>query len=129
MPLLAMMYPRGPNVKSENEFELVSHAARIGAELGADMVKTVYTGDVASFRRVVQSCPVPVVVAGGPKMNTDLDVLQLGEDSVRAGAAGLSFGRNVFQHERPEAMCRALSAIVHEGTTARDALKQSELPQ
>ena len=126
IPLLAMMYPRGPNIKSEHEFEVVSHAARIGAELGADIVKTVYTGDIASFRRVVQSCPVPVVVAGGPKMNTDLDVLQLGEDSVQAGAAGLSFGRNVFQHERPEAMSRALSAIVHEGATARDALIQLE---
>jgi predicted phospho-2-dehydro-3-deoxyheptonate aldolase len=129
MPLLAMMYPRGPNVKSENEFEVVSHAARIGAELGADMVKTVYTGDIASFRRVIKSCPVPVVVAGGPKMNTDMDVLQLGEASIQAGAAGLSFGRNVFQHERPEAMSRALSAIVHEGATARDALRQLELSQ
>ncbi len=128
MPLLAMMYPRGPNVKNENEFEVVSHVARIGAELGADIVKTVYTGDTNSFRRVVQSCPVPVVVAGGPRMKTDMDVLELGEGSMKAGAAGLSFGRNVFQHDRPEAMSRALAAIVHEHATAKDASKLLEGP-
>ncbi len=123
IPLLAMMYPRGPNIKSEHEFEVVSHAARIGAELGADIVKTVYTGDEESFRRVVRGCPVPVVVAGGPRMKTDLEVLELAESSVKAGAAGLSFGRNVFQHEKPEAMCRALSAIVHQGASAQNAMK------
>jgi len=126
IPLLAMMYPRGPNVKNENEYEVVSHAARIGAELGADVVKTVYTGDANSFRRVVQSCPVPVVVAGGPRMKTDVDVLELGESSMKAGAAGLSFGRNVFQHDKPEAISRALSAIVHEHANAKDASKLLE---
>jgi fructose-bisphosphate aldolase / 2-amino-3,7-dideoxy-D-threo-hept-6-ulosonate synthase len=126
MPLLAMMYPRGPSIKNENEYEVVSHAARIGAELGADVVKTVYTGDTNSFRRVVQSCPVPVVVAGGPRMKTDMDVLELGESSMKAGAAGLSFGRNVFQHDRPEAMSRALAAIVHEHATAKDAARLLE---
>jgi predicted phospho-2-dehydro-3-deoxyheptonate aldolase len=126
IPLLAMMYPRGPNVKNENEFELVSHAARIGAELGADIVKTVYTGDQENFRRVVRGCPVPVVVAGGARMRTDLDVLELAESSMKSGAAGLSFGRNVFQHENPEAMCKALSAIVHEGANAQSAVKLLE---
>lgn len=126
MPLLAMMYPRGPNIKNEHEFEVVSHAARIGAELGADIVKTVYTGDQESFRRVVRGCPVPVVVAGGARMKTDLDVLELGEKSVKAGAAGLSFGRNVFQHDKPEAMTRALSAIVHKGASAQNAMKLLE---
>ncbi|MGA3107994.1 MAG: 2-amino-3,7-dideoxy-D-threo-hept-6-ulosonate synthase [Candidatus Bathyarchaeia archaeon] len=126
VPLLAMMYPRGPNVKDENEYEVVSHAARIGAELGADVVKTVYTGDTNSFRRVVQSCPVPVVVAGGPRMKTDMDVLELGESSMKAGAAGLSFGRNVFQHDKPEAMSRALAAIVHEHANAKDASRLLE---
>ncbi len=123
VPLLAMMYPRGPNIKSEHEFEVVSHAARIGAELGADIVKTVYTGDEESFRRVVRGCPVPVVVAGGPRMKTDLEVLELAESSIKAGSAGLSFGRNVFQHEKPEAMSRALSSIVHHGVGAKEAVK------
>jgi len=126
MPLLAMMYPRGPNVKNENEFEAVAHATRIGAELGADVVKTVYTGDQSSFRKVVLSCPVPVVVAGGPRMSTDMEVLELGENSMMAGAAGLSFGRNVFQHRAPELMSKALTAVIHDGSTAKDAAKHLE---
>jgi len=123
IPLLAMMYPRGPNIKNEHEFEVVSHAARIGAELGADIVKTVYTGDPDTFRKVVRSCPVPVVVAGGPKMNTDANVLELARTSIDAGASGLSFGRNVFQHASPERMSHALASIVHDGSTAQDALR------
>ncbi len=123
IPLLAMMYPRGPNIKNEHEFESVAHAARIGAELGADIVKTVYTGDRESFHRVVQSCPVPIVVAGGPKMTTDMEVLDLAESTMKAGAAGLSFGRNVFQHKNPELMSKALSVIVHDGSTAKHAAK------
>jgi class I fructose-bisphosphate aldolase len=75
---------------------------------------------------VVNACPVPVVVAGGAPMNNDLDVLRLAEDSVRAGAAGLSFGRNVFQHKRPEAISKALTAIVHEGATTEQAAKLLE---
>jgi fructose-bisphosphate aldolase/2-amino-3,7-dideoxy-D-threo-hept-6-ulosonate synthase len=126
IPLLAMMYPRGPNVKNETEFEVVAHAARIGAELGADIVKTLYTGDSESFRRVVRSCPVPVVVAGGAKMNTNSEVLGVAASSIRAGAAGLSFGRNVFQHENPEAMTRALAAIVHKGSSVEDASRLLE---
>lgn len=126
IPLLAMMYPRGPSIRSEHEFEVVSHVARIGAELGADIVKTVYTGDPESFQKVVLACPVPVVIAGGPKMNTDLEVLELAENSVRAGAAGISFGRNVFQHRNPEIMSRALASIVHDGATAQEALKVLE---
>ncbi len=126
IPLLAMMYPRGPSIKDENEFEVVSHAARIGAELGADLVKTVYTGDIESFRRVVRGCPVPVVVAGGARMKTDLDVLELAEDSIKAGAIGLSFGRNVFEHEKPESMSRALCAIVHDNVNAKDAMNRLE---
>jgi class I fructose-bisphosphate aldolase len=123
MPLLAMMYPRGPNIKNENEFEAVAHAARIGAELGADVVKTVYTGDRESFRKVVQGCPVPVVVAGGARMTTDMEVLELAENSMSAGATGLSFGRNVFQHNNPESISKALSSIVHDGASAKDAAK------
>lgn len=123
IPLLSMMYPRGPNIKNDHEVGVVSHAARVGAELGADIVKTVYTGDPDSFRRVVKSCPVPIVVAGGPHMNNDMEVLELAENSIKAGAIGLSFGRNIFQHARPEAMSKALAAIVHEGDTAKAAFK------
>ena len=72
MPLIAMMYPRGENIKNPHDPEIVAHAARIGAEAGADIVKTLYTGDVDSFKQVVKGCPVPIVIAGGPKADSDL---------------------------------------------------------
>jgi len=126
MPLLAMMYPRGPKVGSEHDPDLVAHAARVGAELGADIVKTNFTGSSETFRRVVEGCPVPVVIAGGPKLDTDQDVLKMAYDAVRAGAAGVSIGRNVFQHKDPTSMVRALVKIVHEGGTPEEAAKELE---
>jgi fructose-bisphosphate aldolase/2-amino-3,7-dideoxy-D-threo-hept-6-ulosonate synthase len=123
MPLLAMMYPRGPKIASEHAVDPVAHAARIGAELGADIIKTNYTGDAESFRRVVETCPVPVVIAGGPKSETPLEVLQMVHDSLKAGCAGLSIGRNVFQHQNPTLMVKALVTIVHGKATVEQAAK------
>jgi len=121
VPLLAMMYPRGPNIKSEHDPDVVAHAARLGAELGADVIKTNYTGDVETFREVVRGCPVPVIIAGGPKAKTEEDVLETIYNSVKAGGAGVSIGRNVFQYENPSAMTRAIVGIVHEGITVEEA--------
>jgi len=124
VPLLAMMYPRGKKVKNEHEQEMVMHAARVGAELGADLIKTNYTGDPDSFKEVVQTCLVPVIIAGGPKTNTDEELMEMVEEAIAAGAAGISIGRNVFQHKDPARMTRALSKIVHENYTAQEALDE-----
>jgi len=123
MPLIAMMYPRGEKVEDPMDPEVVAHAARIGAELGADLVKTVYTGDPDTFKRVVKGCPVPVVIAGGPKASNDREVLEMAKGAMEAGAAGVTFGRNVFQHRDPEAMTRALAKIVFEGASVDEALE------
>jgi predicted phospho-2-dehydro-3-deoxyheptonate aldolase len=123
IPLLVMMYPRGPKIQNEHAPELVAHAARIGAELGADIIKTNYTGDIETFKTVVESCPVPVVIAGGPKCKSNQEVLQTTFDSLKAGAAGLSIGRNVFQCENPIQIVKALSAIVHQNASVEQALK------
>ena len=123
MPLLAMMYPRGKKVKSEHDPGLVMHAARVGAELGADLIKTNYTGDPDSFKEVIQSCPVPVIIAGGPKANTDAEVLEMVEGAISVGASGVSIGRNVFQHKNPTVMTRAISKVVHEGVSAKEAME------
>jgi len=123
MPLLAMMYPRGPKIQNEHAPDVVAHAARIGAELGADIVKTNYTGDIETFKAVVESCPAPVIIAGGPKCKTAQEILQTACDSIKAGGTGLSIGRNVFQHENPTLMVKALAAIVHEGASVEEALK------
>jgi fructose-bisphosphate aldolase / 2-amino-3,7-dideoxy-D-threo-hept-6-ulosonate synthase len=123
MPLLAMMYPRGPKIQNEHDPKHVAHAARIGAELGADIIKTHYTGDVESFQAVVESCSVPIVIAGGPKAKTVKDTLQMTYDSLQAGGKGLSIGRNVFQHENQTLMIKALSAIVHRGASVEQATR------
>jgi fructose-bisphosphate aldolase/2-amino-3,7-dideoxy-D-threo-hept-6-ulosonate synthase len=123
MPLLAMMYPRGEKIKSEHDVEVVKLSARVGAELGADLVKTNYTGNIDSFKEVTKGCPVPIVIAGGPKMTTPIEVMQMVHDSVQAGASGTSIGRNIFQHENPTAMCRAITKIVHDNASVEEAIK------
>jgi len=123
LPLLAMMYPRGPKIQNEHAPDVVAHAARIGAELGADIIKTNYTGDIETFKAVVESCPSPVVIAGGPKCKSPEEILQTTSDSIKAGAAGLSIGRNVFQCESPTQILKALVAIVHQNSTVEQALK------
>jgi fructose-bisphosphate aldolase/2-amino-3,7-dideoxy-D-threo-hept-6-ulosonate synthase len=122
MPLVAMMYPRGKNIPNSNDVSVVAHAARAGAELGADIIKTNYTGDPESFRKVVDGCPVPVVIAGGPKTETDMEFLQMIEGAMEAGARGVAIGRNVFQHEDPTKMTQAISSIVHRGLKAEKSI-------
>jgi len=124
MPLIAMMYPRGKKIKSEHDAEAVKLAARVGAELGGDIVKTNYTGDIDSFKEVVKGCMAPLVVAGGPKMDTDRDVLQMVWEAIQAGCAGASIGRNVFQAKDPTKMVRAMAKIIHEHYNVEEAIKE-----
>jgi predicted phospho-2-dehydro-3-deoxyheptonate aldolase len=120
IPLLAMMYPRGKDVTED--VKTVKLAARVGAELGADIIKCPYTGSAATFAEVVRGCPVPVVIAGGSKLS-DEQTLAMIEGAMKAGASGLSIGRNVFQHKNPEQFLKAACAMVHQGLPAADALK------
>jgi len=126
MPLIVMAYPRGPTIKNSYEPQVVAHAARVATELGADVVKCSYTGDIDSFREVVRGALAPVVIAGGPKMDSDLDILNMVHDSLAAGGHGVSIGRNVFQHRNVEGMTRAISQIVLHGTSVEDAVKYIE---
>jgi len=123
MPLLAMMYTRGERIKSQFDVQYVKHAARVGAELGADIVKCVYTGSPETFAVVVEGCPVPVVIAGGEKMETDREILEMIAGSLEAGGKGVSIGRNVFQHDHPDRILRAISALVHEHVSVAEALQ------
>lgn len=115
VPVLAMMYGRGPKIKNSFDPDVVAHCARVGNELGADIVKVPYTGDPDSFARVVAGCCVPVVIAGGPKIDSRRSLLEMIADSVAAGGAGLSVGRNIFQDPDPARLLAAVTAIVHEG--------------
>ena len=91
---------------------------RIAAELGAKVVKTYWC---ENFDRVVNGCPVPVVMAGGPKCETEREVFEFVYDGMQKGAIGLNLGRNVWQHDDPVAMIKALRAIVHENATVEEA--------
>jgi len=98
-------------------------AARIFAEIGADVVKTYWCED---FEKVVDGCPVPVVMAGGPKVDTEKQVFDFVYDGMQRGASGLNLGRNVWQNAYPVAMMRALEAIIHGGKTNVEANEMYE---
>jgi len=91
---------------------------RIAAELGARFVKTYYCDD---FEKVVEGCPVPVLIAGGPRMDTELDALQTTYDALQGGAVGVVMGRNIWQNDHAVAMIRAVRSVIHENTTPKEA--------
>jgi len=98
---------------SKNDPQLVRDICRIAAELGADIVKVPFTGSSETFKKVTASCPVPVVVMGGPKMKNLQEVLQVARDAIKSGAIGIVFGRNVWEHRRPDQMVRMLKEAVY----------------
>jgi len=123
VPLLAEIYPtKSEKIPNPTDKDVIAKYSRIGAEAGADFIKTFYTGSVGSFRHVVESCPVPVIVLGGLKMETERQALQVVKDSMEAGAAGVAFGRNIWQNKDPEGVSRAIAGIIHEGWTVDRAL-------
>jgi len=105
------------------DIERLRIAARFGAEVGADFVKVAYTGSPKTFRSVIKDCPVPVVIMGGPKMSKEIEVLKTVKGAIDAGAAGVALGRNIWQHQDPTSMVRAIVSIVHGRSSVRDAMK------
>lgn len=102
----------------KREARYLALCCRIAAELGARVVKTYWC---ENFDEVVNGCPVPVVMAGGPKCETELEVMEFVYDGMQKGAIGINLGRNVWQNPYPVAMSRALRAIVHENYTPKEA--------
>ncbi len=123
MPLIIMAYPRGPEIRNAFDPEAIAHCARAASELGADIVKVSYTGDIDSFREVCKGALAPVVIAGGPKMDSDMDILNMVHDSIEAGGHGVSIGRNVFQNRNVYGITRAISSIVLDGYSVEEAAK------
>lgn len=101
------------------EARYLALCCRIAAELGARVVKTYWCEK--DFEKVVQGCPVPVVMAGGPKCKTELEVFQFVYDGLEKGSIGINLGRNIWQNPHPVAMAKALRAIVHENASAQEA--------
>ncbi|MFB6118364.1 2-amino-3,7-dideoxy-D-threo-hept-6-ulosonate synthase [Halosegnis sp.] len=125
IPVLAMAYARGPGVDGSDP-EALGHAVRFAEELGADVVKTGYSGDADSFEHVVESTRLPVVIAGGAK-GTDRETVEAVRGVMDAGGAGVSMGRSIFQHDDPEAITTAVSAVVHDDADVDKALDRAGL--
>lgn len=117
IPVLAVTAVGKELEKRDQRF--LSLCCRIAAELGAHFVKTYYC---EGFEKVVEGCPVPVVIAGGPKLDTMKDVLQLTHDALSRGAVGVDMGRNIWQSEHPVAAIQAVRAVVHERASVEQAL-------
>lgn len=115
MPLLAMVYPRGPQITNPRDPELVAHAATLAADLGADIVKTPYATTAAEMADVVRAVPIPVITAGGPPLGDLPELLAHVTDVMRSGAAGVAMGRNVFQSANPGITARRIAGLVHNG--------------
>ncbi len=98
-------------------------ASRVTAEMGADIVKTYYC---ENFEQVTSKCPVPIVIAGGPKFDTIKEALEITYNAMNQGAAGVDMGRNIWQSAQPTAMIRAIHAIVKEGFTVKEAVELYE---
>jgi len=121
LPSMILAYPRGPSIKNHNDPEVVRYATRASAELGADLIKTHYTGSTETFREVVRVSPVPVLMSGGTREDVALEFLEVVKSVMDAGGAGVVVGRNIFQSPNPVLFGKALRAIVHEGASPEKA--------
>jgi len=119
MPLLAVTAV-GKDRERGFDAKYLALAVRVAAEMGADIIKTYYCQE--GFERVVEAAlGIPVVIAGGPRMDNEFHVLETAHDAIIEGARGVDMGRNVWQNERPINMLQALNGIIHEGTEAEEA--------
>ncbi len=112
LPLMAMLYPRGPGIKDHPPLETLLHAASLAVDLGADIVKLPLGGHVSEMKRVIDSCPIPVVAAGGNQVS-DTEFGAFVADVMKSGARGLAAGRNIFKAADPAAKVREVRSILH----------------
>lgn len=126
IPLLAMMYVRDGHRENEYSPDKIKHAARVAEELGADIVKVNYSGSMETFTAVTGSVKIPVVIAGGPKMGSPLELLTMIVQAVKAGAGGVAIGRNVFQYSDPAALTGIIRSVL-ESERAEDLIKDIKI--
>lgn len=127
VPLLAMMYPRGPRITDPRSPELIAHAAVLAADLGADLVKTPYAGSPEAMRDVVRSSPIPLLVAGGTPIGGTAELMTYVADVLESGAGGLAMGRNIFQARNPGDVARQIAQRAHTAADLVPLLHDSTL--
>lgn len=124
MPVILHTYPRvfsSHGVDISYTPEDIAWAVRCGIEVGVDVIKTPYCGDVASYAQIVRSCPVPLVAAGGPKARTLAEALVMAGEVMQSGALGMTIGRNIWGASDITAAVRAFKAVIHEGVSPQTA--------
>lgn len=121
LPVLAEVVPYGDFKFEKSTPEVIASAVRMAVEAGASFIKTYYTGDPASFEKVVRAAQAPVIILGGPKVPDTAGLLMMVKGAVSAGAAGVAFGRNVWQHSDPGGLVRALHRVIHGGADPLEA--------
>ena len=131
MPVILHVYPR--TFSGENEVEIslkpedIAWAVRCAMELGVDVIKVPYTGDVSSYAQIVRSCPVRIVAAGGPKVEKFRAALECASGVIDSGAAGMTVGRNIWGAAEPEKTLQAFKAVIHDGLSPEVAIEQAGL--
>jgi len=128
IPVLQLAYPRGPEIKNRYDPEIVRYGARAAAEIGADIIKTYWTGSQETFATVVEAASgVPVLMSGGAKTESPVEFLKIARDVIEAGGAGVVVGRNIFQRTDVEAMTRAILRVVHKDEDPEEVAKDEGL--
>lgn len=123
IPVIAWMYPRGRFIKNDMDNDILAYAARIGLELGADILKMKYNGDKDNFRWMVKCAGKTKIIISGGESKPPLHLLKEVEEVLHAGGAGIAVGRNVWQSDRPFSISRALHSIIFDNKTALEAAK------
>lgn len=125
VPLLAMIYPRGPRIADQHDPALLAHAVNVAADLGATLVKTTWPLPLSELATITASCPVPVLVAGGGDQDADLTAFATA--AMEAGCGGLAVGRRVFLSPAPAAALKALASVVHADVPVRAAARRLDV--
>lgn len=128
LPLLAMIYPRGPGVKDHPRLDTLLHAASLAVDLGADIVKLPLAGACDEMKQVMESCPIPVVSAGGGQVS-DQEFNTFVVNAMRSGARGLAAGRNIFMAADPGAKVREVKALLDANFGYKPRQRMSSLPR
>ena len=123
MPLMVEVLPLSETSPGPDLARGIAKGVRMVAEFGVDFVKTKYTGDPDTFRAAVESTYIPIVILGGPKVNSDLELLAVVHEALGAGASGVAFGRNIWQHPTPKRLVQALAAVIHDDASPEQAVK------
>ena len=129
IPVVAHSYPNGNLITSAERYtpEYVGYATRVALELGIDIIKTFWTGSEKTFAQIVKlGSPAKVVISGGPRCDTLRECFEMTYQGMQAGANGITYGRNIWQHEYPAAVMRGLVAIVHNNATVDEAMQIAE---